>query len=103
MPKLVKHFATIADVRPSRQRKTLATFKATYMGTGSQARHKMTCARPFDHIKSPSLEGGNELQTIWNGYGDYGDYLTLLADTVFCPLVRGTTGWASRTVDSIYA
>jgi hypothetical protein len=103
MPKLVEAYGDIYQVRPARQRKTLSTFKATFMGTGASGRHKMVCQRPFDHVQDPKLIGGTELETIWDGHGHHGNYFKLLGDTIFCPLVRGTTGWASRMVDVIYA
>ena len=69
MPKLVEAYGNVAKVRPARQRKTLSTFKASFVGTGPSDHHKMVCQRPFAHVQDPKLTGGTELETIWNGHG----------------------------------
>jgi hypothetical protein len=99
--KLRETFSDIAKVKPIRQRSVLATFKGRTTGIygGSVVRQKLTCDRPM----SPGrLTGGEKLERWWQQLRPNSDYLTTINETVFCPLPRGTTGWATRTTDVIY-
>jgi hypothetical protein len=53
--------------------------------------------------KSSRLTGGDRLQRYWNEFKPGGDYLETIGDTIFCPVPAGTTGWATRTIDVVYA
>ncbi|ORY27093.1 hypothetical protein BCR39DRAFT_578143 [Naematelia encephala] len=100
--KLRETFGDMSRVRPSRQRSVLATFKGRLNGAGSSVREKVMCERPYKHIE-PKLVGANSLSVYWDRMKPGADYLETIGDTVFCPLPRGTTGWATRTIDVIYA
>ncbi|WVR09270.1 hypothetical protein IAU60_006335 [Kwoniella sp. DSM 27419] len=98
--KLRERFGDLHRVKPCRQRSILVAFKGSQTGAGATLRHKVVCDRPYKHTASNLVEG-NLLQRYWNELK--GDYLETIGDTVFCPLPRGTTGWATRTIDVIYA
>lgn len=105
--KLRERFGKISDVTPSRLRSILTTFKGSPNGAGTSVRQKLQCDRPYKGIRG-NLEGGNDLDVFWGRMKLYpdgveADYMDTIGDTVFCPLPRGTTGWATRTIDVIYA
>jgi hypothetical protein len=77
------------SVKPVRHRKVLTTFSGSIWGTGAHVRTKVICDRP---VKPRNLIGGERLEILWQSKGNYKDYLDLLNETVFCPLIKGTTG-----------
>ncbi|KAK8844534.1 hypothetical protein IAR55_006381 [Kwoniella newhampshirensis] len=101
--KLRERFGDLADVRPCRQRSILVAFKGSLAGAGTSLRQKVACERPFTHIAEPQLVGGTTMRRYWNEMKPGADYMETIGDTVFCPVPRGTTGWATRTIDVIYA
>ena len=57
-----------------------------------------------DRLKTAGrLLGGEAMNSVWGSLGGHEDCVSMLNDVVFCPLVKGTTGWATRTSDVIYA
>ncbi|TXT08894.1 hypothetical protein VHUM_03022 [Vanrija humicola] len=105
--KLRERFGQVSSVTPSRLRSVLTTFKGSPNGAGTSVRQKLQCDRPYKKIRG-NLEGGNDLDVFWGRMklypdGSEADYMDTIGDTVFCPLPRGTTGWATRTIDVIYA
>ncbi|KAF8309132.1 NAD(P)-binding protein [Clavulina sp. PMI_390] len=108
-PKLLNHFSSASSVKPARVRHVLATFSGSLWGTGRLNRERLICPRSGWHSgEQPTrrLQGleqqGPDLTTIWGGLGGY-DYMGILNNTIFCPQPAGTTGWATRLVDSIFA
>lgn len=110
---LRKEFGNIADVKPARMRTTFVTFKGSPNGAGSSVRQKLVCDRPYKKIRG-KLTGANDLVSYWGklkpasrGASDASkpakQYMDTIGDAIFCPLPRGTTGWATRTTDVIYA
>ncbi|KAF8338835.1 uncharacterized protein EI90DRAFT_2908502 [Cantharellus anzutake] len=102
---LLAAFSDIANVRPARDRRVLVTFAGTGWGTGYINRVRLACGR--EGWKSGETEkrlypNGPKLRSIFGSTGDYG-YTGILNDTIFCPQPAGTTGWATRLVDSVYA
>lgn len=95
-------FSSIAHVPPSRARSILVTFKGSPNGAGSSLRQKLSCPRSYAAAPT-NLVGGHALTTFWDQLKPGADYLDTMADTIFCPLPRGTTGWATRMSDAIYA
>lgn len=65
---------------------------------------KLTCQRKVETLGDGEMKlvTEHELKTLWDTRGDY-EYVDLLGDTIFCPQPAGTTGWATRLVDSLYA
>lgn len=100
--KLRETFGDIAKVKPARQRSTLLTFKGAPNGAGSSVRQKLACDRPFRQIHG-NLYGGNNKQRYLGELKPGADYMETIGDAIFCPIPRGTTGWATRTPDVIYA
>jgi hypothetical protein len=100
--KLREAFGNVANVKPATQRSTLVTFKGSPNGAGSSVRQKLACERPYTEIQG-KLTGGNLKQRYWGTLKPGADYLETIGDSVFCPIPRGTTGWATRTSDVIYA
>ncbi|KAG8956524.1 hypothetical protein FRC04_000002 [Tulasnella sp. 424] len=105
-PKLFEAFGEMSKVKPARDRSVLVTFKGTRWGTGFLNRVKLMCQRVQDDkiadIPNRTFNTKTPLHTLWGTTGDY-TYTGLLNDTIFCPQPAGTTGWATRLVDSIYA
>nr|XP_031859815.1 uncharacterized protein CI109_004663 [Kwoniella shandongensis]KAA5526887.1 hypothetical protein CI109_004663 [Kwoniella shandongensis] len=101
--KLREKYGDLSHVRPCRQRSILVAFKGSVAGAGTSLRQKITCDRPFKDVSEPRLVGGNTMRRYWNEMKPGADYLETIGDTVFCPVPRGTTGWATRTIDVIYA
>lgn len=105
-PKLYEAFGDMSKVKPVRDRSVLATFKGTPWGTGFLNRVKLMCHRVPDDkladIPNRIFQTKTQLYTLWDTTGNY-TYMELLNDTIFCPQPAGTTGWATRLVDSIYA
>ncbi|KAF8342878.1 uncharacterized protein EI90DRAFT_3030555 [Cantharellus anzutake] len=104
-PKLLRNFLDIANVRPARDRRVLVTFSGSLWGTGFVNRVRLECRR--EGWRSGETEkrlhpNGPKLRSIFGNTGSY-DYMGILNDTIFCPQPAGTTGWATRLVDSIYA
>lgn len=99
--KLRERFGDLARVLPSRKRSILVAFKGSFNGAGSGLRHKVMCNRVDP--KPSRLTGAHRLHRYWNEFKPGGDYLETIADTIFCPVPAGTTGWATRTIDVIYA
>jgi hypothetical protein len=99
--KLREGFGDIAKVKPIRQRSVLTTFKGRTFGihAGQVIRQKLACERP---MAPGRLEGGDKLEVWWQQLKPKHDYMQTINETVFCPLPRGTTGWATRTTDVIY-
>ena len=94
-------FGDISKVKPIRQRSVLTTFKGRTNGMhgGAIVRQKLTCERP---MLPGRLEGGDQLERWWQKLRPNNNYIQTINETVFCPLPRGTTGWATRTIDVIY-
>ncbi|KAL1407751.1 hypothetical protein Q8F55_007185 [Vanrija albida] len=92
-------FSDVAKVKPARQRAVLATFKGRNLLAGSVLRQKLQCKRKFG---PGALEGADALETWWGELRPGSDYLQTINETVFCPVPRGTTGWATRTIDVVY-
>lgn len=96
-------FGDVANVKPVRQRAALGTFKGRYAAhgiwAGAVVRQKFLCTRP---MTPGNLIDGEKLDNYWHKLQPGGDYLSTINDTIFCPLPRGTTGWATRTADVIY-
>ncbi|KAG8872690.1 hypothetical protein FRB97_007421 [Tulasnella sp. 331] len=110
-PKLFEAFEDVSRVRPARDRRVLATFKGTNWGTGAMMRSRLMCNNRFSAI-SGTLDGlpgrrllgtTHPIRPLWGSQGDYPSYMGLLNDTIFCPHAAGTTGWATRLVDSVCA
>jgi hypothetical protein len=99
--KLRERFGNLNQVLPSRKRSILVAFKGSYNGAGSGLRRKLVCERPIP--SKPRLTDAHRLHRYWNAYKPGGDYLETIGDTIFCPVPGGTTGWATRTIDVIYA
>jgi hypothetical protein len=95
-------FSDLARVKPSRQRSVLVGFKGSLAGAGASVRQKITCNRHYRDIKG-KLIGGELLARHWNEMKPGSNYVQTIGDTVFCPVPKGTTGWATRTIDVIYA
>jgi len=95
-------FGSLANVKPSRQRSILVTFKGKPNGAGASVRDKVQCERPYKDIHG-KLFGANLKDRYWGQLKPGADYMETIGDTIFCPLPRGTTGWATRTSDVIYA
>jgi len=93
---LVESFGDVSYVRPSRDRRVLATFHGSMWGTGAHTRARIQCSRyGWAHTPEHRLHpAGPALSTIWGGTGDY-NYMGVLNDTVFCPQPAGTTGETS--------
>ncbi|KZO90886.1 glycosyltransferase family 47 protein [Calocera viscosa TUFC12733] len=105
-PQLFAGFEDMALVRPSRQRKVLATFKGSIRGSGANTRVRVNCEARMSALEEPdqyALQSPHRLITIWDGLGGYNDYYTLLNDTIFCPVPDGVTGWMMHLEDAIYA
>ncbi|KAF8307213.1 hypothetical protein DL93DRAFT_2232275 [Clavulina sp. PMI_390] len=107
--KLLNGFALISSVKPARERHILATFKGTLWGTGRLDRQRLMCnragwspgERPARRLKGLEEEGP-DLMALWGHTGEF-DYMGILNHTIFCPQPAGTTGWATRLADSIFA
>lgn len=106
-------FGNLADVKPARMRSTLVTFKGSPNGAGSSVRQKLVCDRPYKKARG-KLTGANDLPSYWGQLKPSSRptaapsspsklYMDTIGDAIFCPLPRGTTGWATRTSDVIYA
>ncbi len=78
-PYLLEAFSDISNVKPTRDRKRLVTFKGSGWGTGRITRFRLTC---------PSRDGPEETLWDWN----WQQYMEVLNDSKFCALPRGTTG-----------
>ncbi|KAF8307625.1 hypothetical protein DL93DRAFT_2171636 [Clavulina sp. PMI_390] len=108
-PRLLNHFSSISSIKPARKRPVLTTFSGTHWGTGRLNRQRLTCSRVGWHSEERSTrrlrglgEEGPELTAVWSGTGGY-DYMGILNNTIFCPQPAGTTGWATRLADSVFA
>lgn len=99
--KLRERFGRLESILPSRKRSTLVAFKGSYNGAGTALRRKLACHRA--PTIEPRLKGGDRLGRYWNEFKPGSDYLDTIGDTIFCPVPGGTTGWATRTMDVIYA
>jgi hypothetical protein len=99
--KLRERFGDLSRVLPSRKRSILVAFKGSFNGAGSGLRHKVMCDRA--EPKSSRLTGAERLQRYWGVLKPGTDYLETIGNTIFCPVPAGTTGWATRTIDVIYA
>ena len=94
-------YGDMSKVKPIRERSGLVAFKGrTYqIYGGSSQREKVIC----DRVVQPGrLEGGDKLERWWQRYKQGHDYVSTINETIFCPLPRGTTGWATRMNDVIY-
>jgi hypothetical protein len=78
------------------------TFNGSPNGAGASVRDKVQCQRPYKDIDS-KLFGGNLMQRYLGSLKPGANYTETIGDSIFCPLPRGTTGWATRTSDVIYA
>jgi len=94
-------FGRIESVLPSRQRSTLVAFKGSFNGAGTALRRKLACDRFI--TAEPRLKGAERLGRYWNEFKPGSNYLETIGDTIFCPVPGGTTGWATRTIDVVYA
>lgn len=94
-PPLFESFADLSQVRPSRDRRILATFAGSMWGTGFMNRARLWCDRDGwrgGGQRTHRLhEHGPILTSRWGYQGDY-SYTALLNDTIFCPQPAGTTG-----------
>lgn len=64
-------------------------------------RRKLSCNRV--PTTQPRLKGAESLGRYWQEFKPGADYLQTISDTIFCPVPAGTTGWATRTIDVVYA
>ncbi|GMK55282.1 hypothetical protein CspeluHIS016_0203380 [Cutaneotrichosporon spelunceum] len=113
--RLRERFGVMLNVIPSRLRTTLVHFKGSPNGAGASVRNKLVCERIWrKDIRRIKLTGAEKLKTHWGSLkpslvrpasepNPAKDYMDTLGDTIFCPVPRGTTGWATRTIDVIYA
>ncbi|KAG8844514.1 hypothetical protein FRB96_003016 [Tulasnella sp. 330] len=104
---LFEAFGNISNVRPSRDRRVLVTFKGNLWGTGSIMRQKIMCER-IDERGITNLPGRRLITThpvsaVWDNYGERPSYAAMLNDTIFCVHAMGIAGWAPRLIDAIYA
>jgi len=99
--KLRDTYGDLHNVLPSRKRSILVAFKGSYNGAGSGLRRKLVCERQMP--SKPRLSDAHRLHRYWNEFKPGSDYLGTIGDTVFCPVPGGTTGWATRTIDVVYA
>lgn len=99
--RLRERFGRLDSVLPSRKRSTLVAFKGSFNGAGTTLRRKLTCNRSI--LPNSRLTGADHLGRYWNEFKPGADYLDTIGDTIFCPVPGGTTGWATRTIDVIYA
>ncbi|KAG9010852.1 hypothetical protein FRB90_007583 [Tulasnella sp. 427] len=105
-PKLYEAFENMSKVKPARERSILAAFGGTLWGTGFIDRCKLICRRVDDNkltdIPNRVLRTKTTLGTLWQTLGNH-TYVGALNDTIFCPQPAGTTDWATRLEDSLYA
>ncbi|KAG9034452.1 hypothetical protein FS837_002201 [Tulasnella sp. UAMH 9824] len=97
----------ISKVRPVRNRSVLVSFSGSLWGTGILDRMKLICSRPggenFNHIPNRRLFTSlDPLRTLLGSNGNY-SYKELINDTIFCAQPAGTTGWATRLIDTMYS
>ncbi|KZO95642.1 glycosyltransferase family 47 protein [Calocera viscosa TUFC12733] len=102
-PELYELYGDRSRVRPSRERKVLASFSGTYWGVGGISRRKLTCPRTLSLPTYPVLQSQHTLRTVWGPGGAQPGYLELLGDSIFCPVPEGVAGWSPRLVDAVYA
>lgn len=97
---LYESFQDVSKIKPARRRSVLVTFKGrTNIWAGSIVRNKLACDRPLSPGK---LTGGDKLEVYWQTYKPWHNYIQMVNETIFCVLPRGTTGWATRTIDVAY-
>jgi hypothetical protein len=82
-------------VKPILKRKSFAFFYGSIWGTGWLTRKVL--------IESDNIFIQQKENVYLGRFFNNSDYMTTIANTKFCMLVRGTTGYASRMVDVIYA
>ncbi len=93
--KLLIAFSDVENVKPILERKAFMFFSGTLHGTGWQARIKMVNGlNLFPKMKDDILMAKFYQST---------DYMTTLNNTRFGALIRGTTGYAYRIIDTIYS
>ncbi|KLT45199.1 hypothetical protein CC85DRAFT_282690 [Cutaneotrichosporon oleaginosum] len=108
-------FGDMLNVMPARLRSTLVHFKGSPNGAGASVRNKLVCERPWrKDTRGMKLKGAEKLKTYWGSLrpslvrpasepNPAKDYMETIGDSIFCPVPRGTTGWATRTIDVVYA
>ncbi|KAJ7493303.1 hypothetical protein B0H11DRAFT_1858695 [Mycena galericulata] len=105
-------FSNSARIRPAAERAHLSFFSGTAWGSGGGLRRRLVCKRPVPNEGLTRLETGRialglgpipPLDTKWEKPESHADYVSILNDTIFCPVPAGVAGWAPRIEDAIYA
>jgi hypothetical protein len=102
---LKEAYSNLHNVKPARERSGLVGFKgrAKQIIGGAGQREKVMCSRSPRKEIEVRLTGADKLDSYWQRFKPDYTYVQTINETIFCPLPRGTTGWATRMNDVVYS